>query len=540
MSWQAYEVLTFAPDFTDEPVIGMHNSGRKDQLIGMTPGFAEWSGTTSMAFGFTYRYDSPADHASLREFLNRVKGQWAAFYTPSWQPDLKLAEPASAGSEQLEVQEAGIAELMEARPDTDKRVIFTLQPNGNLETYFVVDATDDSPNEILTLDKPIPDDLTVGETMVGFAHLVRLADDQQDYTNTAPGRGYISLRMVTVRNKRTIETQEELDSEAIADLKAFEDVLAEDVDPVLLTFKEPTATGPNTYGAVQGLNYTKSWKAYFTPGPVVTLEDIVGGGTFPSALYDGTVESSHLTFCFDPVSLEVLAWQKDRATIRTKWYSSFVEQTLEWEGYSPVAYNSWVVDGQNTAGDAETAIFYLKPGYSAIFCRLFAEDFAVERQCLQTPTAPLYLHKADREDARIVIYGMDATHRAARWRSEGYLPPFNDITIATLTLDAGELIQRLINTPDQAGGTVQLDSGIYENNTKMTGPLEDMGGEGAVADQFDGEYVSQIIQSEPAGSEAEAGLVIEDGAFTLIQKLTSAESEANPAVTIDPGVYEIP
>ena len=117
MSYKAYDILRVQPDFNQEPFMGIAEAGRSDVQIGMKAGFSEWTGTTSLAFSFLYRTQTPEESSVLREFLYELKGRWAAFFLPSWQRDFELIAAASIGDTTLTVSEEGFAELTENRPE---------------------------------------------------------------------------------------------------------------------------------------------------------------------------------------------------------------------------------------------------------------------------------------------------------------------------------------------------------------------------------------------------------------------------------------
>lgn len=542
MSYKAYEILTVQPDFRQEPLMGIGTIGRADTRPGMKPGYGEWVGDSNLAFRFLYRTSSPEESTTLREFMMRFKGRWAGFFLPSWQQDFALEVAAAVNDTTLEVSEEGFAELTENRPDTEKRVIFALTTEGILQTWNVLSAIDSGGNEILTLDTPVTTALDPETTMMGYCYLVRLADDRQEWKYDAPGQASLDLRMVSLRNKRTVETQEDVEGAAINNLKEFEDLLAEDKDPELLEFQEPLAVGPFVLGAPQGANYSVTWQGRFASASSVEVENLSTMATTTSTLYDGTSKSDHLSLGFDPVSNEILAWHHTTAgQTRIRWFESGVPQALNFEGFAPVLYNTFAIDSTVTAGDAEAAVFYLKPGYSAIFCRLFRDSFATEYQALRSPSAPIYLHKVERNLSIIEIHGMDGGHRKVRWRSDTYVPPVADGAFATVEIEDGDY-EQIVVAGDPAGddteATVALEDGAYVYEIVPA----DAGGDGheATVALDGGSYDYQIIEADAGGDTINSDVVIEDGAYTLTAKAGTAADEATATVELETGIYEQP
>ena len=543
MSYKAYEILTTEPDFNQEPVMGFGEGGRNDLRVGMIPGFSEWSGDTSLAFKFLYRLSTPEIATGFREFMHRQKGRWNGFFLPSWQSDFTLEASAIVGATTLTVSEFGFAELTENRPDTEKRICFALNTEGQIQTFQVLSAVDNGGNEDITIDTPLTIAIDPETTMMGVCYLVRLADDRQDYNYDAPGQASVELRFVSLRNKRTVETQETVESTAIgSSMKAFEDLLAEDLDPELATYDSPEATGPSTYGTPQAANYSAPWEATFISGPIVQFENLDTALTTNSSLFDGGSAADHLAFCFDEVSLEVLAWdnQTIAGQIRCRWYESAIAQALNFDGFSPVAFNTWIIDSTVTAGGAEVAIFYLKPGYSVIFARLKRDSFATEYQMLSSPSGPLYLHKVERNNAIIEIHGMDAGHRKVRWRSATYSPPVADGFGSFVSLEDGAYTEiAIIGTDgDGQGASVELTTGTYEDVNVPAAPEGD--GAGASVALEAGSY-DQIVIPATGGDSAKASVTLEDGAYTLTAQNTGAQGDgAGATVELTTGSYGTP
>ena len=543
MSYKAYEIFTVQPDFTRDPFMGIGDPGRTDLRIGMKPGYSEWTGTTALAFSFLFRTRTPEENTTLREFLFRFKGRWAAFFLPSWQQDFALAMAASIGDTTLTVSEEGFAELTENRPDTEKRVIFALTTDGILQTWNILSAADSGGDEIVTLDTPVTTALDPETTMMGYCYLVRLADDRQEWTYDAPGQGSVDLTFVTVRNKRTVETEEIVESAAIGDLKAAVNLLATNEDPELLEFLSPEATGPTAYNVTQAANYSTPWEARFFDATTIEMEQLSSGVVTASALYDGSVASDHLAFCFDSASQEVLAWNHTTmpGKIRLRYYAGGLPQALDFTGFSPVAYNTWVIDSTVTLGAAETVIFYLKPGYSVIFARFESESYAIEYQFLRSPSAPIYLHKAVKNVNVIEIHGMDSGHRKIVWNSDIYRPPEVDEALATMSLAGGtyELIAIATDPEADAQSATIVFSGEYVNLVRSTDPEAD--GQSATI-VFSGEYVNSVRSTDPETDVQSSTLVFSSsGGYTLIAKSTGAETDVQSStLTFPTGSYEIP
>jgi len=444
MSRKAYEDLTIEPDFTDPPTYGLAGAGgRRDTAVGQGQQYAAWRGSTQLALGFGFRCSSNVEATALREALNRIRGRSSAFYLPSWQRDFRLAASATAGDTTISIIDGGLSDMTTNRPDTEGRVIFVATPAGSVQILGVETAVDDGANETLTLDQPLRFDLDQSRDMIGFAYLVRLAADEATWDYDAPGQASIPLRFVTVKNRREVDTADTVASEQIGELHAAEIVVATDEDPVLVQFLTPSAIGPNVYGAAQAQNYSATWTASFIDDTTVEIVQADTLETIESTLYDSLSRTDHLTLGFDSAHRELLAWHEpnSRDTIRVRYYAGGAEQDIEFTGISPIAFNTWAIDGTVTLGEAETVVFYLKRGSSSIYFRREAESYATENIYLYSPVPPLYLHKAEVNGRVIDLYGMDASHRAAIWTSSEYEPPLIESNQPIISVIEGVYLQ---------------------------------------------------------------------------------------------------
>lgn len=542
MSYRAYETFSVQPNFVENPFVGIANTGRQDTKLGMVESFSAWTGTTALGFRFRYRCQNSGEAKVIRDFLNTAKGRWGAFYLPSWQQDFRLIASAAAGDTTITVSEFGFAELAADRPDTEGRVIFALTAEGQFQQLVVVSAIQDGDNEILTLDRKIINELEPGATMMGLCYLCRQTDDEAMLRYQAPGKCDVTLKFTTVRNTRQVGEVQLVESIETGNAMAFVDLIATDEDPIEFDLQIANMRGPVTYGAPQATPYYTDWTAVHD-GTDVTLERVDGiGGTTASSLYDGSDESPMLRACFDAVSKEVFAWVNSSTTIRVGHFVAGSETYLTFPGISPVVANTWPIDsGAATAGDGEVVCYYLKPGYSSIFCRLKGDDFAIEYQAIRSPSEPLFLHEVAFNGQYLEIRGTDTMHRRVAWRAE-YEPPIPpEVLTASLEMTAGSLDLRVIAaTPDsdEMGATIEMAEGSLDLRIieAASGP------DGAAADiaMADGQLINRIISDDVGDEVIGAELVMTDGAYTLIAKTGTATDGAGADISMTDGTYAIP
>jgi len=325
----------------------------------------------------------------------------------------------------------------------------------------------------------------------------------------------------------------------VTNLKAFQDLVATVDAPHLYDPKRPLQLGPNNYNAAQSLPYSEQWFFEIT-GTTVSMGRQDGLG-FPttqvSSLYDSAFETLHLTGCFDDLSKEVLAWAlgPNAATkvrvFRVGHFVASVETRLTFPGFNPVAFNTWPIDsGAATAGDAETGVFYLRPGFPYIFFRTKGDDFATEYVVVRSPSAPFALHSAAINGVNLEVRGLDVGHRKTAWRS-AYVPPqFPDYGVVTLELLDGIMTLRIATADagqDGAAAVLELMTGIMTNRVKTTDAGQDGGS--ATLELIPGTFTLRVFVGDAGQDVATATLELLTGSFDLVAKQTELTSDAADA-----------
>ncbi len=532
MSWRSYQVLTPQPDFSVDPVLGVMDTGRILTELGQAPAFAEWRGDTPLAFGFSWRLQSPAEFRTFAEFMNAIGGKSTPFFLPSWAPDFELTAPAAIGDIQIRVKAAGFINITENRPDTDGRQIFLVSTDARFQPCSVVGVEVDGDDEVLTLDLPIAYDFDPVETMVGRLYLVRLADDRIEYEFVRPGNCLVPLRAITSRQTRRVNMQELVGSEQTFSLKAFSDVIAEDLDPLLFTFTTPTALGPEVYGTSQADNFFRDWSAIGEVGGVMLQSSAPGATAIPSVLYDSSFLTSHLALAFDAGGNESIAWHTNPGEIRIGWKSSGTNHWLDFIGISPVMFQTWAIDGSISAGDGDLVVFYIREGYSGIFARFYRESFATEHLVVRSPTAPIYLQLARREEGRIEVVGMDAGHRLCRWRTGGYLtPPERQILNSRIAGVSGEFreLRVFASSEDLLATQISNVSGTFRE-IRIAAAIAEFG-TSRIVPVASGAYTEVRIPIDLPDESATARLAATaTGEYKLIAKMGAVEETGNSRI----------
>tara|TARA_R110000803_G_scaffold209965_3_gene280584 strand:- start:11068 stop:12708 length:1641 start_codon:yes stop_codon:yes gene_type:complete len=517
MSRHAYDTFTIAPDFSQVPFYGLAGTGgRKDTSIGQGQSYAAWRGSTPLTIGFSFRCATVTAAIALREEMNRFRGRSTAFYLPSWQRDFRLAASATAGDTSITIVDGGLSAMTTNRPDTEGRVLFVSTPSGSVQIIGIETAVDSGANEILTLDQPLLFDLEQTRSMIGFAYLVRLADDEVSWRYDAPGHASAGLRFISVRNRRYVDQALEVASDPVLNLQPFLTAVATDEDGDLTRRLAPLATGPDVYNTPQSTHYEAPWRATFTDPTTVSLEQLDSAAIEVSALYDGLTQAEHLAFGFDSANSELLAWQgTTRGEIRLRYYAGGSPQSLDFAGISPQIFNSFILDGISTLGDSETVVFYLKTGFSAIFGRFERESYATEWKLGSFSSALIYLHGIRQVANQMLLDGMDAQHRDVVLTSSQYpnLPTIEPITLS-LSLNTGSYDQISVMT-EVVTETLELSFALAA-----------------------GAYTSSTVESEMTTETIELAFALAAGAYTSALELTEMTTET-PVLSfvLEAGVY---
>lgn len=539
MSWRHYQVLTATPDFTEPVASGMLDE-RTLVDISNAPAFFAWPDATDRILTFTFQTFSHAEWRTLREFFDFHGGRAKAFYLPTWARDFDLAANAAAGASEILV--AGhwhTTNVTENRPDTTGRRLFLVNQTGAYQAIWIDAMTAVGDNDRLTLAEPLVNALEANRTTVGFCHLARLADDAIESEHSSPDHARASLTFRTVSHRRYLDQQEAAPGEVVGTMKPAEDIIATDTDPLFTNSRRSEAIGPYFVGAPQTEPYTSEWHAELDPATnLVTLHGPFGGSA--SGRYTAPGPALQIALTFDASGNECLAWELDD-TITVAWTTG-TPQSLTFDGLSPVAFNTFALDAGASAGTATVAIFYLRRNDSTIYARIASEDFAVEHRYCPSPLAPIRLHQARIETPRMVLVGMDANHRLARWRSEPYptaIPP--DVVLTAATTMTGELIETRV--------PVVWQDSISPYAVTMAGELIFEAPPGPVAaapatdtvapyrPSFTGTYESIRRAAPPASDTALPSRQTATGAYTLVAKMTSQQDTVTTYRPTATGTY---
>lgn len=545
MSWLAYEKFTLQPDFTKPPQFGIDDDRDVVESPGGGNSFASWNGTTDRTFLFDFQTHAADEWRQLREFFDRHGGRARAFYLPTWQHDFELAADASIGATLIELAGHWFADnVTEDRPDTLGRTLFIVNQLGQVAVHRVVGFSEAGGNDVVQLETPTTILLVAGRCMVGFCHLSRLTNDtiESEHLSTDHARATLGFR--SVNQTRRVDQTETAAGVEIGNLNANFEVVATDTDPIYDNPRRAEALGPFILAAPQGANFQTEWIA--TLDPVTNLVTLKAGSyETTTTVYNAPGPATQIALTFDAASKEVLTWAID-GKVWIGWISGGSTVTrINFDGFSPVAFNTYGIDSTVNAGTATVAVFYLKQNDSTIFCRIISEDFGIEHRYCNSPLAPLYLHAARRNEGKLEIVGMDAGHRLAIWKSEGYLtPPEIQVAIAYFNPEIAGIYQEvtvLLESDDRATAAFdELVAGEYRSIKVATAADEPDGPVAGFVALISGAYVDvrKIGTTEPQLAKFRLSDTI-PGTYTEKAKIISAEDPgptASFATTIS-GTY---
>lgn len=440
MSYRYYETLTTGPDFSEGIQQGIVDE-RDPLQRGQGAGFVAWPGKSARTFQLRFQTFAPEEWKALREFADRHGGRAKAFFLPSWTQDLELAEDAIPGTTIIKVAGHRLSDtLVDERPDTIGRRLLIRNQSGSTSTHWVHEVTADGPNDTLVLDAPIPNGLEAGRCLISFCYLCRFLDDNLESIHLSPSHAGATWAFREANQRRVLNQTEVATGTQIETLKATVDVIASDEDPIEQAPYTSACRGPIAISSPQTANYVTEWVAALNR--ITNTVTLTGGTGYsaPTDLYNAPAPANQIALAFDALSRPILAWEVDGTTTIARMEGLDITR-LSFTGYSPCAFNTFSIDSTVDAGTATVAVFYLKPNDTTIYCRIGVESFATEHRYCNSPLAPIYLHGARIFESRLELYGMDAWHRRARWRSEVYIEPIPPM-IPTITIDeiGGELL----------------------------------------------------------------------------------------------------
>lgn len=119
------------------------------------------------------RAETKAEIWNLRKFLHYLRGKRAAFYLPTWNPDLTATENIAASSGFIKVKNIGYG-LYVSKSD----IMIRKKDNSKIYATITSSAIDVNGDEILYLSNPIGQEILLSDIMyICFMDLVRLDSD---------------------------------------------------------------------------------------------------------------------------------------------------------------------------------------------------------------------------------------------------------------------------------------------------------------------------------------------------------------------------
>ncbi len=533
MSHRYYEVFTLPPDMTNPPTIGAAD----DRDVTNAPegrNFIAWTDRTDRLFFFSFQTFSASEWRIIREFFDRHGGRAKGFYLPSWNADFELVADALTGEASIVVSgHFHTNEVTDNRPDSIGRRLMIIDQTGATSTHWVKTFIADGPNDVLFLDAPLSSSFEAGRCLVCICYLARLIDDTIESTHLSINHVAAQLNFREITHRRRLDQTETAEGVAIGSMKPAADIVATDEDPTLDELRTCSAIGPIARNAPQAGNYGSEWIATLDPLTNLVTTD---GPSDPAVceLYNAPGPAEKIALTHDAVSREVLAWNLD-GNVWIAWTAGDGIHRINFEAYSPVAFNTFAIDSTVTSGEATVAVFYLKKGDSTIFCRIGSESYATEHRYCISPLAPMFLHAVRRVSGRLEIIGMDVSHRLARWRSQTYLTPLQaQVMTATVNQVAGVYQPVTVFGPagDGIDGETLEVTGVYRS-VRVIESTAEAGVSGDVFGELAGTYseVRVLLELTP---EVTSGLVLPAvGSYTLTRRLSVPDPEVITA-TIHP------
>ena len=128
---------------------------------------------------FSWFLGSRADITEFELFRDTVLGRLKPFWVPTWQHDLLLATPITAGASVIPLLNTGYTKYF-WNPAKNYRRYLALIKMGQGIVYLrkIITAVEDSPiQETITLDAAVPVNMVVGEWMLSYLTMCRLDSD---------------------------------------------------------------------------------------------------------------------------------------------------------------------------------------------------------------------------------------------------------------------------------------------------------------------------------------------------------------------------
>lgn len=536
---EIYRVFTLPPDFAVEPESN-YISERRDIPLGAANRYGLWDGRGKRVMRATWRTTTLVDTRTVREFLIDNQGRANPFYIPSWTPDLRVVEPAAAGSETLKIV---VGTNLQSELDPEKldefgTILWLYSRSREMNVVRIISATTnlDGTTDI-ELEEPISFDVD-SSTLGGFCIFARQINDVVECQYFAPDALEVTLQVEEARN--TLETTETLplSGEDVFSYPAITEVVRNPLTELTeLRVDYADVKGPEVYGASQTFPHQAEWRIEITETGVRMRE--AGNPWQDSDLYTAKPEGDHITGAFTVGGREVLSAGLSTGEVEIRYFDGeLLPQTVVFDGFAPQAINTWAVDADVSAGDADVVVVYLKKGEAKLYARFSRESYAIEHKLVDSKINPLYLLDIEAEEARLMVSGLDVTHNKTTW--ESIVTPVPNLLIGN-TAFTGEFggeyesALKIAPTESQDIGTTGEVFGSYESTIQAPPDIEEGG---LFSGEVSGEYQETIVK--PNTIEEDVGLTGELSAeYTLVVKPTpSLGGEVGTTGEIS-GSYEI-
>ena len=528
---KAYRTLTIAPDFRRPPEGGVYVP-RSDTAISSAAIYSRWPSRNARTQTLTMQLRGPSEVRDFRDFLNKARGNWAAFYCPSWMRDFGGVGSVSSGSRTMRIDADPTTWLSAGnRPDTYGRTVYVFNEARQLFVARILSASNaGGGNWDLSLDIPFPWAANLTTALCGIAWFVHFAGDEFTMEHIAPDRVEVEVGVIEGRNLTDVEGTTALPGQAtIYQSEPFESVVEENAEPWKSDFRTMVALGPEDYQTAQGLNFSQPWTFTLTGGTVTMVN---GATSLTSSLYNGDNTPDYISGAFDGSANEAIAWQQDFDTIRLRWFNSGTPQTLEIAGRTPLLFQNWTVNGAIVAGNADVILYYLKPGDSKIFARYQRDAFATEYTAATSPVEPLALIDNTTSGQKHVLRAMSTRHTRLGFYSENYLIPLEpqgDQALGTesVTIAANQIAVDAISQGDTANATETTSAAVNFMVIDATAS----GDAAAGTEQTSGAVNFMVIDISAGSSDNANAAETTSAAYNLIAIDATAVDTANATET---------
>lgn len=136
---------------------------------------------------------------TFRAFLAERQGQLVPFYSATWHHDLVMANAVLANDNFITVQNVSYNRLLFDAHKTYRRYLAIIQIGFGIKYIRRVESVVETPTtERLTVDTLIPEDMKVGQWMISYLTLCRLATDQVELHWHSPTLAEATLQFLEV------------------------------------------------------------------------------------------------------------------------------------------------------------------------------------------------------------------------------------------------------------------------------------------------------------------------------------------------------